>query len=357
MGTIYDKLFGRRRPAAAPVPQTDLPFDVFLDRVKSKPFYYKFYRLMGNEAGEAYARALAEELYGDTRLKAARQYVPLTEDNVDAFSSQYVDTLFGIEETKGYRNLNRIVDNYWAALRGTLRKELSRIENQNLVEVKEIGGARPKFGVVMPKYRAYALEGGHFVRKELTGQPARRVAAITVTHAGGLNVADGTLSEKVATAADWITRSSVTLRGNESHPVREGIRRTIHATVSQKLDLFNVETIDSFNAAAGERMPARTAFNCKFDPRHGGTLLGRWLQSEAIRRCTYMDTNVASNPLYWIDIAAFLMICHIMAQPYPDGNHRTAFMLYVCILLQKNMPLILPDYPWIDNRRLNPPAP
>jgi hypothetical protein len=358
MGGILDKIFGRgrrRAPTPAPVQPNELSFEQFLDRLKSKPFYYKFYQLMGKDAGEAYAQAFAEEIYSDTRVKYAKQYVPLTDANVDAFIDQYVDALFGVEEKKGYRNYNRIVDNYWATVGGRLRKELARIENQNLVQV--IGGLHPTLGVALPKYRAYALEGGRFVRKEFTGQPARRTAAITVRHAGGLHVADGTLAEKVATAADWITRSSSTLRGNESHPVREEIRRKIHATVSQNRDLFDVETIDSFNAVAGERMAARTAFNCKFDPRHGGTLLGRWLQNEVIRRCTYMDHETSTNPLYWIDIAAFMMIGHIMSQPYADGNHRTAFMLYVCMLLQKNMPLILPDYEWINTRRLNPPPP
>lgn len=333
-----------------------MPLEQFLNRVKGKPFYYKFCHLMGNDTGEAFAEALAEEIYSDTRPKAyRRQYVPLTEDNVEQFIDQIVDTLFGIEVKKAYRMHNRIVHNYWAALGGTLRKELGKIENQNLVQV--IGGLHPTLKVALPRYRAYAIEGGKFVQKELTGQPQRRTAAITVKHAGGLHVADGTLSEKVATAADWITRNSATLRGNESHPVREEIRRKIHATVSQNLDLYDVETIDSFGAVTGDKMAARTCFDVKFDARHGGTLLGRWLQNEVIRRCSYMGRETARNPDYWIDIAAFMMIGHIMSQPYPDGNHRTAFMLYVCILLQKNMPLILPDYEWINTRRLTPPPP
>lgn len=111
---IWDKIFrrGQRQPAPAPpVQPNEVSFESFLNTLKGKPFYYKFYHLMGNEAGEAYARALAEEIFHVTRVKHTRQYNPLTEANVDAFIDQFVDTLFGIEQRKGYRLINRIVDN------------------------------------------------------------------------------------------------------------------------------------------------------------------------------------------------------------------------------------------------------
>ena len=249
---------------------------------------------------------------------------------------------------------------YNLAAAGRLRAEMADPANQTLVQETEFKHSRPAFGIegpALPNYRAFVMQGGTLMPQNQGIAHAAKVGAAYVSDSGGLSIGYDPIGAQVATAADWVVGSSPTLKRATDQTVTQGVRQAIFNVIYNQRDIFSVDTINALDQATGKKeMLDRPMHRVPNDAFYGGVIAGRFLQRMVLERARQLRGNAAQTPYFWIDIAAFMMAGHILAQAYPDANHRVSRLIYVCTLLQKGMPLILPDYEWIRDVIFNPAA-
>ncbi len=162
-------------------------------------------------------------------------------------------------------------------------------------------------------------------------------------------------AENIACAVDWILGSSYTLNGGVSASDKLNLTQAMYRIIASKNDILTIDAMDSLSWAIGRTNFATRPLDAVTNaPNYGGTTLGRFLQADALSKARMMDVNIAGDPAYWTDVAAFMLVSIIRAQPYPDGNHRIASAYFASILIKNRMPFVLPNYSWIDAMRNNP---
>ncbi|MGK2231228.1 MAG: hypothetical protein ACI92O_000386 [Colwellia sp.] len=285
--------------------KTNVHFVEYLNKLRQEYYFISYRKLTDVTCAETLARVIFD---GKTDPRQApRQEV--TRDNLEDFIAVESKGLFNIENKKAYNSLEIIRLIFLRALKGGLRKELENPAN-----------------------------------------------LATLNPAGGLALKPFMISAHIAAAVDWITRSSSGIRNNTQPDVRADLRELMQKIIDNEEDLFDVTTIDKIDGVTGYKIqldrPAYTVLQS--GTPFGGVVLGRFLQRNVIYRAGFLKKDAKINPAVWQDIACLMMIGHIRAQPYPDGNHRVASTLYACILLQNGRPFIAPNHDWVLRTRMTP---
>lgn len=334
--------------------QNEVSFEKYLTRLKRTIHYMSLERM----TDQATARAMARRVY-DLPMNGGRNAIaPITEATLEQAVEREAKRYFTRSMDKLSKSRMLIYQMFTLASKGQLRKELADPSNQTLVQETEFVH-RPTGGGVssaaLPNYRAFVMQGGTLVPQNMGIAHAAKVGASYVSDAGGLSVGYDAMGAQVATAADWVVGSSPTLNKTVDQTVTRGIRGAIFDVINNGRDVFDVQTINGFDRVTGEKAQLDRPLHMVGPERfYGGTVAGGFLQKMVLERARQLRGSAARTPYFWIDIAVFMMAGHILAQAYPDANHRASRLTYVSILLQKGMPLILPDYDWIRDVIFNP---
>lgn len=334
--------------------QNEVSFEEYHARLKRTMHYMAMVRMADAETAAVMARR-AYDLPDNGTVHRLAPITPATlakEVEVDA-KSMLQKSMVKLQKSRVL-----IYEMHNLAAAGKLRAEMADPSNQTLVQETEFKHSRPTFGIegpALPNYRAFVMQGGTLMPQNQGIANADKVGAAYVSDAGGLNVAYDAIGAQVATAADWVVGSSPTLKRATDQTVTQGVRQAIFNVIYNNRDVFSVDTLNALNQATGKKeMLDRPMHRVPNEAFYGGVTAGRFLQKLVLERGRQLRGNAAQTPYFWIDIAAFLMAGHILAQAYPDANHRVSRLIYVCVLLQKGMPLILPDYEWIRDVIFNP---
>jgi hypothetical protein len=284
--------------------KTNLRYLDYLAAVKQQWYFTRFSHI----TDVACAETLAYKIFIGISDIHASPRAELTKDNLKQFLDGESKITFNKEYNKAYEGLDVIRLIFLRALKGEFRKELA-----------------------LPANRA------------------------TLNPAGGMALKPFMLAADIACAVDWITGNSGSINNNQQQNVSADLRALMHDIIGNQRDLFDVTTINRIDGVTGDKdFIDRPAYNVSSEAAYGGIVIGRFMQKDVIKKARLMKQNVASNPAFWLDLACLMMVGHIRAQPYPDGNHRVACTLYACILLQKGRPFIAPNYKWMHQLRMDP---
>ncbi len=336
--------------------QNEVSFEDFFARLKRTVHYMSLERMSDAET----ARSLARRFYDMPMDGGSNSIAPITEATLAREVNVDAKRNFARSVEKLSKSRMLIYQMHNLAARGQTRAELADPANQTLVQETEFQHRAPMCGVegpALPNYRAFVMQGGTLMPQNQGIAHADKVGASFVSDAGGLSLGYDPIGEQVATAADWVVGSSPTLKNKVDQTVVQGVRGAIFDVIYNRKDMFSVETINGLDQVTGKKeMLDRPFHRVPMEAFYGGTTAGRFLQKLVLERARQLRGNAAHQPYAWIDIAVFMMAGHILAQAYPDANHRVSRLTYVCLLLQKGMPLILPDYEWIRDYIFNPGA-